>query len=114
MTIKEIEKEIALIKELLELRGKLGGNTEVVTTVNATITGGLIPKTKPAVFGGTGWVDFDYYDKAALAVTRKIMENAAKEDKGWPSSEEAWKDVEKPFYNENTGVRFACTCGSRK
>jgi len=114
MTIKEIEKEIALIKELLELRGKLGKNSEVGTTVNTTITGGLVPKTKPAVFGGTDLVDFGYYDKAALAGIRKVMENAAKKDKGWPSSEEAWANVEKPFYDENTGVQFACTCWSRK
>jgi len=106
MTIKEIKKEIALIKELLELRGKLGGNTEVVTNITTNITGGLVPKTKPAVFGGTDLVDTFTPDTLKKYAGIYSVPAYTKEDKCWPSSEEAWKDVEKPFYNESPN----CSC----
>jgi hypothetical protein len=104
MTIKEIEKEIALIKELLELRGKLVSKGDVVTAVNF----GGYPGAKKVTATGGPVIDTYNFEATKIEVgwSKDYLATLAEENKGWPSSEEAWTNIEKPFYNEST----KCSC----
>lgn len=102
--IEQLEKEIALVKELIALRAKLDVPTTIKNVVTTNVypkaTGGLIPNSFPGYptnFGITEIPNFSVGYRLTLD----------KEKAGWPSSQDMWAGVDKPNYKEGSGP---CKC----